>query len=70
MDLINKVNLMQIWLRKLSKIKENRRKKDIDDVDAYNMITKIIEENEDELKQLVLFDVFEYAKEYYLLRIQ
>lgn len=70
MNLVEKVDLMQNWLRKLESIKDKRRKKEIDDIDSYNMINKIIEENKEELIRLTLFDVFEYAKEYYLLRIQ
>ena len=70
MNLVEKVNLMQKWLRELELIKNKRRKKEIDDIDSYNMINKIIEENKEELINLTLFDVFEYAKEYYLLRIQ
>lgn len=70
MNLIEKVDLMQKWLRELESIKNKRRKKEIDDIDSYNMINKIIEDNKEELIYLNLFDVFEYAKEYYLLRIQ
>lgn len=70
MDLLKKVNLMQQWLRKLEDIKYKRRKKQIDDIDAYNQINQIIEENHRDLESIELFDVFEYAKEYYLLRIQ
>lgn len=70
MNLIEKTNLMQEWLRKLEKIKSKRRQKQIDDIDSYNMINEIIENNKEELIYLNLFDVFEYAKEYYLLRIQ
>lgn len=70
MNLIEKVDLMQKWLRELESIKNKRRKKEIDDIDSYNMINKIIEDNKEELIHLTLFDVFEYAKEYYLLRIQ
>ena len=33
-------------------------------------LIEIIENNKEELIYLNLFDVFEYAKEYYLLRIQ
>lgn len=70
MNLVEKVDLMQKWLRELEFIKSKRRKKEIDDIDSYNMINKIIEDNKGELLYLTLFDVFEYAKEYYLLRIQ
>lgn len=70
MNLIEKTNLMQEWLRKLEKIKSKRRQKQIDDIDSYNMINEIIENNKEELIYLNLFDVFEYEKEYYLLRIQ
>ena len=70
MNLIERVNLMQEWLRKLDDIKGRRRKKEIDDIDSYNMIKEIIENNKEELIYLTLFDVYEYAKEYYLLRIQ
>lgn len=70
MNLIERVNLMQEWLRKLDDIKGRRRKKEIDDIDSYNMIKEIIENNKEELIYLALFDVYEYAKEYYLLRIQ
>lgn len=70
MDTVDKVNSMQEWLRKLEEIKKNRRSKKIDDVDAYNKINSIIESNDVHLTDLGLYDVFEYAKEYYLLRIQ
>lgn len=70
MTLIEKVNLMQGWLRKLEDIKEKRRKKEIDDIDVYNTLNEIIENNKNELISLNLFDVYEYSKEYYLLRIQ
>lgn len=70
MTLIEKVNLMQDWLRKLEDIKEKRRKKEIDDIDVYNTLNEIIENNKNELISLNLFDVYEYSKEYYLLRIQ
>ncbi|QJA09685.1 hypothetical protein HF520_12320 [Romboutsia sp. CE17] len=70
MTLIEKVNLMQGWLRKLEDIKEKRRKKEIDDIDVYNTLNEIIENNKNELISLNLLDVYEYSKEYYLLRIQ
>lgn len=70
MTLIEKVNLMQDWLRKLEDIKEKRRKKEIDDIDVYNTLNEIIENNKNELISLNLLDVYEYSKEYYLLRIQ
>lgn len=70
MNLIEKVNLMQFWLVKLSYIKEKRKEKEIDDIDAYNQIKEILELNKEKLIELELYDVFEYAKEYYLLRIQ
>lgn len=70
MTLIEKVNLMQDWLRKLEDIKEKRRKKEIDDIDVYNTLNEIIENNKNELISLNLFDVYEYSKEYYLLRVQ
>lgn len=70
MTLIEKVNLMQGWLRKLEDIKEKRRKKEIDDIDVYNTLNEIIENNKNELISLNLFDVYEYSKEYYLLRVQ
>lgn len=70
MNLIEKVNLMQDWLVKLSQIKVSRKSKEIDDIDAYNQIKEILELNKESLIELELYDVFEYAKEYYLLRIQ
>ena len=70
MTLIEKVNLMQGWLRKLEDIKEKRRKKEIDDIDVYNTLNEIIENNKNELISLNLLDVYEYSKEYYLLRVQ
>ena len=69
MNLIEKVNLMQYYLRKLEEIKENRRHKKIDDVEAYNLIKDIIEKEKDKLIKLTLYDVFEYAKEFYILKI-
>lgn len=69
MNLIDKVNLMQEYLRKLEEIKLKRRHKKIDDVEAYNLIKKIIDNEQDQLLELNLYDVFEYAKEYYVLRI-
>lgn len=70
MNIIEKVNLIQYWLVKLSYIKEKRKEKEIDDIDAYNQIKEILELNKEKLIELELYDVFEYAKEYYLLRIQ
>lgn len=69
MNLIEKVNLMQYYLRQLEEIKENRRHKKIDDVQAYNLIKDIIENEKDKLIELTLYDVFEYAKEFYILKI-
>ncbi len=69
MNLIEKTNLMQFYLRQLEEIKENRRHKKIDDVKAYNLIKEIMEQEKDELIELTLYDVFEYAKEFYILRI-
>lgn len=69
MNLIDKVNLMQEYLRKLEEIKLKRRYKRIDDVKAYNLIKKIIDNEKEQLLELNLYDVFEYAKEYYVLRI-
>ena len=69
MSLIEKVNLMQYYLRQLEEIKENRRHKKIDDVKAYNLIKDIIEKEKSKLIELTLYDVFEYAKEFYILKI-
>lgn len=69
MNLIEKVNLMQYYLRQLEEIKENRRHKKIDDVEAYNLIKEIIEKEKSKLIELTLYDVFEYAKEFYILKI-
>lgn len=69
MNLIEKVNLMQYYLRQLEEIKENRRHKKIDDVEAYNLIKEIIEKEKNKLIELTLYDVFEYAKEFYILKI-
>lgn len=69
MNLIEKVNLMQYYLRQLEEIKENRRHKRIDDVEAYNLIKEIIEKEKSKLIELTLYDVFEYAKEFYILKI-
>lgn len=69
MNLVEKVNLMQHYLRQLEEIKENRRHKKIDDVEAYNLIKEIIEKEKSKLIELTLYDVFEYAKEFYILKI-
>lgn len=69
MSLIEKVDLIQYYLRQLEEIKENRRHKKIDDVKAYNLIKDIIEKEKDKLIELTLYDVFEYAKEFYILKI-
>ena len=69
MNLIEKVNLMQYYLRQLEEIKENRRHKKIDDVEAYNLIKEIIDTEKNKLIELTLYDVFEYAKEFYILKI-
>ena len=69
MNLIEKVNLMQCYLRQLEEIKENRRHKKIDDVEAYNLIKEIIDTEKNKLIELTLYDVFEYAKEFYILKI-
>ena len=69
MNLIEKTNLMQFYLRKLEEIKEKRRHKKIDDVKVYNLIKEIMEQEKDELIELRLYDVFEYTKEFYILRI-
>ena len=69
MNLIEKVNLMQCYLRQLEEIKENRRHKKIDDVEAYNLIKDIIDTEKNKLIELTLYDVFEYAKEFYILKI-
>ena len=69
MNLIERVNLMQHYLRQLEEIKENRRHKKIDDVKAYDLIKEIIENEKDKLIELTLYDVFEYAKEFYILKI-
>lgn len=69
MNLIEKTNLMQFYLRQLEEIKGNRIHKKIDDVKAYNLIKEIMEQEKDELIELTLYDVFEYAKEFYILRI-
>ena len=69
MNLIEKVNLMQYYLRQLEEIKENRRHKKIDDVEAYNLIKDIIDTEKNKLIELTLYDVFEYAKEFYILKI-
>lgn len=70
MNLVDKVNIMQGWLVKLSSIKKERALKKIDDIDAYNRINNIIEEHKAELENIELYDVYEYAREYFLLRIQ
>lgn len=69
MNLIERVNLMQYYLRQLEEIKENRRHKKFDDVKAYDLIKEIIENEKDKLIELTLYDVFEYAKEFYILKI-
>ena len=69
MNLIEKTNLMQFYLRRLEEIKEKRRRKKIDDVKVYNLIKEIMEQEKDELIKLRLYDVFEYTKEFYILRI-
>lgn len=69
MNLIERANLMQVYLRKLEEIKSNRRHKKIDDVKAYNLIKEFMEEEKDILIDLYLYDVFEYTKEFYILKI-
>lgn len=69
MNLIERANLMQVYLRKLEEIKSNRRHKKIDDVKAYNLIKELMEEEKDILIDLYLYDVFEYTKEFYILKI-
>ena len=69
MNLIEKVNLMQVYLRQLEEIKYKRRYKKIDDVKAYNLIKEIMEKDKEKLIEICLYDVFEYAKEFYILRI-
>lgn len=69
MNLIERANLMQVYLRKLEEIKSNRRHKKIDDVKAYNLIKELMEEEKEILIDLYLYDVFEYTKEFYILKI-
>ena len=69
MNLIEKVNLMQVYLRQLEEIKDKRKHKKIDDVKAYNLIKEIMEKDKEKLIEIYLYDVFEYAKEFYILRI-
>lgn len=69
MNLIEKVDLMQVYLRQLEEIKYKRRYKKIDDVKAYNLIKEIMEKDKEKLIEIYLYDVFEYAKEFYILRI-
>ena len=49
--------------------KNKRRYKKIDDVKAYNLIKEIMEKDKEKLIEIYLYDVFEYANEFYILRI-